>query len=86
VRVCVCADRRGGELNYQALRAAIGNALIDFYWSMNGTHWKQSTNWLQGNPCDEWLGVRCYSNNTAVTMLYVVLSGVDACHCTLQYH
>ena len=36
--------------------------LTNFYKDTNGPQWKQSTNWLVGNPCNasgQWFGVEC---------------------------
>ncbi|KAJ5077099.1 hypothetical protein M0811_00419 [Anaeramoeba ignava] len=48
-------------------------ALEDLYNSTNGLNWKNSTNWmnLELNPCGNWFGVECDSENTHVSGLFL---------------
>ena len=49
---------------YQPVQQVEIDSLTSFYKDTNGPQWKQSTNWLNGNPCDydpnfQWFGVEC---------------------------
>ena len=49
---------------YQLIEQVEVDSLTSFYKDTNGPQWKQSTNWLNGNPCDydlnlQWFGVEC---------------------------
>ena len=45
-------------------------ALFELYGSTNGSDWKNSTNWLQGDPCDnDWYGVFCDDTNSHIIKL-----------------
>ena len=36
------------------------NALKDLYYMTNGANWKDNTNWLLGDPCqNQWYGIAC---------------------------
>ena len=58
-----CDDNYCGEC-YQPIEQVEIDSLTSFYKDTNGPQWKQSTNWLNGNPCDydpnlQWFGVEC---------------------------
>ena len=46
---------------YQPVEQVEIDSLTSFYKDTNGPQWKQSTNWLNGNPCGnlQWFGVEC---------------------------
>ena len=49
---------------YQPIEQVEIDSLTSFYKDTNGPEWKQSTNWLNGNPCPDdpnlqWFGVVC---------------------------
>ena len=52
------------------------NALIDLYLSTRGKRWSETTNWLQGDPCDgAWFGVKCLGGN--ITQLTLTGNGLN---------
>ena len=47
------------------------NALRKFYQFTGGSKWKQPTNWLQGDPCEnKWYGIFCNIENTHVIEVF----------------
>ena len=47
------------------------NALRKFYQYTGGSKWKQPTNWLQGDPCEnKWYGIFCNIENTHVIEVF----------------
>ena len=47
------------------------NALRKFYQYTGGSKWKQPTNWLQGDPCEnKWYGIFCNTENTHVIEVF----------------
>jgi hypothetical protein len=46
------------------------DALTDLYMATNGPLWKDNTNWLSGDPCENnWYGVLCDVGSTSVSSL-----------------
>lgn len=47
-------------------------ALVDLYQSTQGSHWRQNTHWLQGDPCQpQWQGVSCAADGQSVIGLHL---------------
>lgn len=43
--------------------------LEEFYTSLGGQGWKNSTNWLEGDPCaTEWYGLTCSNQSQVIAM------------------
>jgi len=61
-------------LGCSATQAAIAphqrEALIDLYQATQGSQWRQATQWLQGDPCEQhWHGVVCSTDGASVLKL-----------------
>ena len=55
---------------YGAVDAVELAALQDLYNSTNGDRWTYSTNWLQGDPCDDnWYGLNCVNGHIDAILL-----------------
>jgi hypothetical protein len=45
------------------------DALVDLFDATNGPQWKNSQNWLQGDPCTNmWHGVTCDDNQNVIVL------------------
>ena len=43
------------------------DALAEFYNATNGDNWVNNSNWLNGDPCEDfWHGIYCQSTNDSV--------------------
>ena len=46
-------------------------ALVDLYAATQGASWRQATNWLEGDPCEQsWFGIFCDDANSTVTEVF----------------
>jgi hypothetical protein len=46
-------------------------ALVELFGATDGMHWKNATNWLNGDPCEnKWFGIFCNANDTHVLEVF----------------